>query len=130
MQIVFGSILTISLLLAINFSGRIAAGQQINGKLADIKDKIATLQIQATGLKSQLDFINSPAFVDQWAHTEGKMVKPDQVLVVPVPGLIVGQPTPTPAPISIAQSQPKDNANWKLWWQLFFDSPPPSDSGN
>ena len=128
-QIVFGSILTISLLLAINFSGRIAAGQQINAKLEDIQGKIATLQIKATALKSELNYITSDAFVIQWAHTEGKMVRPDEVLLIPVPGATPIGPTPAPQPTVVAQNpRPEtDTSNWQLWWQLFFDSPPPSN---
>jgi cell division protein FtsL len=127
-QIVLGSILTISLLLAINFSGRIAAGQKINNKLQEIQDQISTQQIRATQLKSELNYINSDAFIEQWAHTEGKMVRPNEVLVRPVPGATpVVLPTPTLAPVVISNTKPTTTDNWKLWWSLFFDSPPPNN---
>ena len=126
LQIVFGSILAISLLLAINFSGRIAAGQRIASDRDTILRSISTLQAQATALQSQLGYVSSDGFIEQWARGEGKMVKGDEVLVVPVPGPMTPQPTPTPffAPPQVASSQ--ESQNWQLWWQLFFDSPPPS----
>jgi cell division protein FtsB len=127
MQIVFGSILAISLLLAINFSGRIAAGRRIEGERDSLDRVITTLQAQATALKATLSYVNSEAFINKWAHSEGKMVKEGEVLVKPVPGQITPQPSPTPfVAVSVGDSHP-ETQNWKLWWQLFFDSAPPSD---
>src|SRR5258708_34631080 len=96
LQIVFGSILAITLLLAINFSGRIAAGRQIESKRDDIQKSISTLQAQATALQSQLNYVNSDAFVEEWARREGKIAKPDEVLLAPVPGPMTPEPSPTP----------------------------------
>ncbi len=128
LQIVFGSILAITLLLAINFSGRIAAGRQIESKRDDIQKSISTLQAQATALQSQLNYVNSDAFVEQWARREGKMAKSDEVLIVPVPGPMTPEPSPTPfIPANVDNNQQSETRNWQLWWQLFFDSPPPDD---
>jgi len=129
LQIVFGSILAITLLLAINFSGRIAAGRQIVVQRDDIQNSISTLQAQATALQSQLNYVNSDAFVEQWARREGKMAQPDEVLIVPVPGPMTPEPSATPfVPTSVDNSPQVENANWQRWWQLFFDSPPPSNN--
>ncbi len=130
MQIVFGSILAISLLLAINFSGRIAAGRRIESERDTLEEVISTLQAQATALRSELNYVNSDYFVEKWARKEGKMVKGDEVLVIPVPGQATPEPAPTPF-VSVASTNPRpDTENWKLWWQLFFDSPPPSSDGS
>jgi cell division protein FtsB len=128
LQIVFGSILAISLLLAINFSGRIAAGRQIDAKRDALDHSISTLKAQATALKSELNFVNSDAFIDQWARKEGRMVKPNEVLIVPVPGPSTPQPSPTPFVAIANNTQQETTQNWKLWWQLFFDAPPPNES--
>ncbi len=127
MQIVFGSILAISLLLAINFSGRIAAGRAIEGKRDDLEKSIETLQAQSTALKSELNYVNSDSFVEHWARTEGKMVKGDEYLVIPVPGLTTPEAVPTAIVQIPVDAQAPETQNWKLWWQLFFDSPPPSE---
>lgn len=124
MQIVFGSILAISLLLAINFSGRIAAGRRIEGERDSMERIIQTLQFQATLRASELGYYSSDEFVQQWARGEGRMVKDNEILVVPVPGRATPLPTPTPyvPPAAIQQTRQE---NWELWWQLFFDAPPP-----
>jgi cell division protein FtsB len=128
MQIVFGSILAISLLLAINFSGRIAAGRRIESERDNLEQVISTLQAQATALRAELNYVNSDAFVEKWARKEGKMVKGDEVLVIPVPGQATPEPAPTPF-VAVTNQRP-ETENWKLWWQLFFDSPPPPSDGN
>jgi cell division protein FtsB len=126
MQIVFGAILAISLLLAINFSGRIAAGRRIDAERGELMDTIASLEAEATALHTELNFVNSDAFIEQWARRDGRMIRDDEMLVVPVPA----QSTPVPAPTMVVArpAAPEDDApqNWQLWWQLFFDSPPPT----
>jgi cell division protein FtsB len=127
MQVVFGAILAISLLLAINFSGRIAAGRQISAQRQELLHSIETLQARATALRTELNFYASDAFVEAWARREGKMIRPNEVLVVPVPPLTTPTPilTPTPLPPEIVTRRENAPSNFELWWQLFFDSPPP-----
>jgi cell division protein FtsB len=128
MQIVFGSILAISLLLAINFSGRIAAGQRIQSELNALQATITRLQLKATQLHGERAFINSDAYIEQWARgPEGNMAKPGEKLVRVVPGQSPAvQVIPTPVnPAVETGASPDEVQNWQLWWQLFFDSPPP-----
>ena len=124
-QIVFSAILAISLLLAISFSGRIAAGHKVEAERDNLLNEIATLRAQATALKGQYDYVNSDSYIEEWTHGEGKMVKPGEVLVVPVPGQATPQPTPTPLPPELNASPTPEVQTWELWWRLFFDSPPP-----
>jgi len=126
LQIVFGSIIAISLLLAVNFSGRIAAGQRLNGELRVLQATISDLQMRSTELKVQLANVNSDAFVEEWARSrEGRMVKPDEYLVVVVPGLSTPIPMPPPVSAPFVDISGAEQ-NWSLWWSLFFDSPPPT----
>lgn len=130
LQIVFIAILAISLLLAVNFSGRIAAGQQIEARKSQLDRTITALEAQATALQAELNYVNSNAFVEKWARKEGRMVKGEEMLVVPVPGPSTPQPAPTP-PLVVNTEPPQDARNWALWWQLFFDSQPPgNNTGN
>ncbi len=68
----------------------------------------------------------SDAYVESWAHDDGKMVRDGEVLVIPVPSGAEVDATPAPAvsPIDV-QTTPDQAPTWVLWWQLFFDSPPP-----
>jgi hypothetical protein len=124
MQIVFGSILAISLLLAINFSGRIAAGRRIEAERGDLEREITGLQAQATARASELNYYSSDDFVFAWARGEGRMVRQNEVLVVPVPGVTTPMPPPTPFTPPAEANRPAQD-NWELWWALFFDQPPP-----
>jgi hypothetical protein len=129
MQIVFGSILAISLLLAINFSGRIAAGQRIQAELGVLQATVGAERARATALKRDYDYVVSDAFVERWARSlEGMMVKPGEVLVLPLPGRATPVPPPTPAGPTVDSSFDDGPQNWALWWQLFFDGPPPGMS--
>jgi hypothetical protein len=124
-QIVFSSIIAISLLLTISFSGRIAAGHKMEAERDQLSVNIATLRAQATALKGEYNYIQSDSFIDAWARGEGKMIKGQEVLVIPVPGQVTPQPTSTPFRLDPGIRPTEENETWTLWWQLFFDSPPP-----
>lgn len=127
MQIVFGSIMAISLLLAINFSSRIAAGRRIETEVGYLQSTINAMQMQSTALASELNYVQSDSYVEQWAHTEGMMVRPDEVLIITVPGRQDPQPSPTPfVRPATGTAGVSGMPNWHLWWQLFFDEPPPN----
>lgn len=127
LQIVFVSILAIGLLLAINFSARIRRGQQIE----DLRGQIeATINIELTAntaLRQTESYVSSDESVARWAHSEGKMVRPGENLVIPVPGQI--SPTPTvfrPKPTAeIEEVDEDEEPTWELWWRLFFDQDAP-----
>jgi cell division protein FtsB len=125
LQIVFAAILSIGLLLVINFSGRIARGQQTEAEHQRLQATITVLEQQQVNLLKERDYAASDASVEHWAHTEGKMIREGEVLVIPIPAGEV-QPTPLPpAPILIPTPEPPEALNWHLWWNLFFDGKPP-----
>jgi len=126
LQIVFALILSIGLLLVINFSGRIARGQQMEAERQRLQATITVLERQKLDLLRTRDYAANDASIEYWAHTEGKMVRDGEVLVIPVPGNIEA-PTPTPPPsIYLPTPAPESQTpNWRLWWSLFFDGDPP-----
>ncbi|MCL4237320.1 MAG: hypothetical protein KJ047_03635 [Anaerolineae bacterium] len=126
LQIVFALILSIGLLLVINFSGRIARGQQMEAERQRMQATIAVLERQKLDLLRTRDYAANDASIEYWAHTEGKMVRDGEVLVIPVPGYSEA-PTPAPPPsIYLPTPAPEPRTpNWRLWWSLFFDDAPP-----
>ncbi len=126
-QIVFGSILAISLLLAINFSGRIAAGRNITRERAGLDRQIKTLEAQATALHAELGYVSSDAYVEAWARQRGNMVKANERLIIPVPPKQTAVPFATPTPPAFELTREPDVSNVDLWWGLFFDSPAPGN---
>ena len=126
-QVMFAAILSIGLILAINFSTRIAAGQPLQEAYSRVGTEIASLQQEQEQLTARRDYVQSDAYVESWARSDGKMVRPGEILVVPVPSGSEVNATPTPE-VSIDQvrTTPDQIQPWVLWWQIFFDSPPPN----
>ncbi|WP_162909841.1 septum formation initiator family protein [Aggregatilinea lenta] len=127
-QIVFALLLSIGLLLVINFSGRIARGQQMETARRQLQSTLDVLQIQSESLQRERDYAASDASIEEWAHQEGKMVREGEILIIPIPGGGQAEPTPTPTPPALIIAPPtpqQDEPNWSLWWNLFFDGEPP-----
>ncbi|MBN1200460.1 MAG: hypothetical protein JXJ20_01270 [Anaerolineae bacterium] len=125
LQIAFAAILSIGLLLVINFSGRIARGQQMEIERKRLQATIDVLEVHKLDLLKERDYAASDASVEEWAHTEGKMVRDGEILVIPIPAG-EDEPTPPPQPVLDSMSEPEpEQPRWRLWWNLFFDGEPP-----
>lgn len=125
-QIVFVAILAIGLLLTINFSARITRGRAYSDLKQQVEGTISALEAENLDLRRELDYVQSDAAVEEWAHRDSKMVRPGEVLVIPVPGFVLATPTPRPTPRPINnEAETPDLPPADLWWSLFFDSEPP-----
>ncbi len=126
LQIVFALLLSIGLLLVINFSGRIARGQQMEAERQRLQATIDVLEQERLELLRQRDYAASDAAVEEWAHREAKMVRDGEVLVIPIPGNLVVPTAAPPPPVFLPTPVPEPKIpNWHLWWNLFFDGEPP-----
>lgn len=113
--------------LVIDFSQRIVEGQQKAAEEEALRTEIARLEQEQRELLAAKAYYSSSAFVEAWAHDEGKMVREGEVLVVPgydLTAIGVGPGSSGGSPQSI-QAQP-----WQAWWQLFFDETPPETLNN
>ncbi|MBC8099494.1 MAG: septum formation initiator family protein [Armatimonadetes bacterium] len=125
-QIMFAVILAVGLLLAINFSSRIAAGQSLFTAYDLINVEIKQLSTEQAALLAERDYVQGDAYIEQWAHDRGKMIRPGERLVIPVPAGVVATSIPPPVTDGeqfddgIRKPQP-----WELWWALFSDASPP-----
>lgn len=125
-QVMFAVILAVGLMLAVNFSSRIVADRSLREVQQKVLEEIDTLKQEQGQLLERLDYVKSDAYVEAWAHGEGKMVREGEVLVFPVPSTYA---TPVPVIASsdvTAQTTLPRPENWQVWWALFFDSPPPN----
>ena len=122
----FAAILAIGLLLAINFSSRITAGQPLQEAYNQAVTEVYQLKSEQTDLIKERDFVQSDAFVESWARDNGKMVRPGEVLVVPVPSTkSLATPDANQTQSVPVETTPRQAAPWSVWWALFFDVPPP-----
>ena len=126
-QVVFLAILAIGMLLTINFSARITRGQAYDDLKANVEGTITVLREENIDLEQELIYVQSDAAVEEWAHRDAKMVRPGEILVIPVPGLILPTATPAPVVTSIEDTNAlePDVPTVDLWWSLFFDTEPP-----
>lgn len=124
-QITFAAIVAIGLMLAINFSDRIEAERELEAIQDTVEQEIELLQREQRQLEQDLAYVNSDAYVADWARREGRMVQPNELLVVPIPDTSALELTPTPEPTILIETSPPTPEPWQVWWALFFDSPAP-----
>ncbi len=124
-QIMFAAILAIGLFLAIGLSQRITAGQPLQDAYDRVAGEIEGLRQEQGELLATRDYVQGDAFVERWAHDEGKMIRTGEVLIIPVPSSGAAAPTPIPEVDVPVETTPPEPEPWMLWWGLFFDSPPP-----
>lgn len=122
---IFAAIIAIGLALAINFSNRIIADRELREIEAAVENEIDLLQGEQQDLLQRLDYVRGDAFVEDWARSEGKMIREGEVLVIPVPAAQNATPVPLIEDMPDMQTAPPEPETWELWWALFFDTPPP-----
>jgi cell division protein FtsB len=125
-QIMFAVIVAIGLMLAINFSSRVSADRELRAVRDAVQQEIDQLKREQGQLIDQLNYVQSDAFIETWARSEGRMVREGEVLMVLFPANTTASAAPTPEPLPVLPpdvSQP--TPTWQLWWAMFFDSPPP-----
>ncbi|MDZ4670312.1 MAG: hypothetical protein SH821_05540 [Phototrophicales bacterium] len=128
-QIMFAAIIAIGLILAINFSSRITSSRPLNEFYQSVESEILTLRQEQATLIAERDYAESPAFVQQWARGDGKMIRPGEILVIPLSAGLPPTPTPVLPIFNDVQTSPQGPENWQLWWALMFDSSPPDLGG-
>ena len=123
-SVLFVVLLAAGLLLALNLSGRIAAGQRIHADRQRMAQEVEALKATRAALQRELAWVQSDTFVEEWARGPGKMARQGERLVVPLPAGAAPTPTPPPPP-----QEPAQIITWQVWWNLFFDQPPPEALG-
>lgn len=124
-QMLIAVILTLGLLLTLNFSSRIQLDRELQGIHAEVLAEIADLQIEQESLVEELKYVKSDAYVEYWARDDGKMIREGEILVIPQ-GIGTKDATPSAVVqlVEFVTTEPEPE-NWQLWWALFFDGDPP-----
>lgn len=124
-QVLFAVILSVGLMLALNFSSRIQADRELQRIHNQVVQEIDFLERQQVALIDELNYVKSDAYVETWARDEGKMILEGEVLVLPQPLNNNIEEIATPVPLAEFETKPPEPENWELWWSLFFDVPSP-----
>ncbi len=106
--------------LAWAFGQQLSLAQQMRAEEKRLEHWVATEQARNDDLAEQLEYVRSDEYVECWARTEARMVRPGEVAVVPLANPVtepVGGAQPTPVPES------KTRPFWVALWELVFGSP-------
>lgn len=112
--------LAVLTLLVIDFNQRLTTWRETTAERNKVEADYNALISTQSYYQTQIAYATSPAAVMEWAYRDGRWVRDNEVLVVPLPA---GEATPEPSATEV--SAPPPPANWQLWWALFFDSPAP-----
>ena len=122
-QIILIALIIVGGRLIIDFGQRIVEGQQKIAQQRQLEAEIDALVQEQQNLLSAKAYYGSPAFIETWAHDEGKMVREGEVLVVPL--YEEDESLEASATDSVVLRPPEPLLPWQVWWTLFFDAPPP-----
>jgi cell division protein FtsB len=120
-QIILIALIVVGGRLVIDFSQRIVEGQQKLTEQRALEDEIDALLAEQKALEAAKAYYGSPAYVEAWAHDEGKMVREGEMLVIP----LYDRPEPATPPPASGQTAQADLSPWRVWWTLFFNGEPP-----
>lgn len=116
-------VLTVILLLIVDYGRRASTGYYVAQAEEQLKAEIAVELTKNAQLKERLEYVQSEQYVEEWARENGRMAHPgDQpfILVTVEAPFVAAAGAPLPAQADSASPQP----TWHQWWYLFFDTPP------
>ncbi|RMF41932.1 MAG: hypothetical protein D6755_12045 [Anaerolineae bacterium] len=111
--------LVVLVLVLGDFNARIAELNRLRREHEQVATQLAALESTKVALQTQVAYATSDAAVLQNAYEQERMVRPGDVLVVPLPA---EQSTPTPVPA--LPDAPEHHENWEYWYALFFGETP------
>ena len=128
-------VLTIALFLVVDFGRRTTAGYYVSQTEKRLVAEIEALLEQQEVLKQRRDYVQTDAYVEQWARQKAHMVLPgDRPMILVTPSAPSGGPDAQRPP---AEAQPPAGAQppalavaaaqtptWHQWWSLFWDTEP------
>jgi cell division protein FtsB len=105
-------------LLAFNFNSRLATIRRMSQDEARLAESVAAEEARQANLNALRGYVAGDGYVEHWARVEARMIKPHEVLVVPVapsrPSAASFPVAPPRAPATIMEE----------WWSLFFGATP------
>ncbi len=114
-RLFFYAIMLLLFFLLMNLSARVNELNQLSEQYQIMDTNVAEMRATNFVLETRIAFAASDAAVDEYARERGYMVKPGEVLVIPISPENV-TPEPIVEPVRTIEILP----NWKIWYQLFF----------
>ncbi len=112
--------------LIYDFSQRVVEGQNMVEQQRSLEADLLALKQENFELRAAKIYYDSDAYVETWAHDDGKMVRDGEVLIVPLYQQPASQTfTPPQNSNNIERLSTQSIPTWQVWWLLFFDAPSP-----
>jgi cell division protein FtsB len=110
------AIFVVIAILLMDLNYRVTEYFQVSAQRDKMETQVYDLWLTREALKTEVAYANSDAAVEKWAREEGKMVRPGEVRVVPLP-----QEGFTPTVSVEDQPTPEYHEDWEYWWAIFFE---------
>jgi hypothetical protein len=108
--------LVVVAMLVMEFNSRMAEWRRLSVQQEQVAITATGLLRTQYYLETEIAHSTSVAGVEDWTYSEGRWVKSNEILVVPLPD---GESTPVP--VVAPTVTPQVVSNWELWLSLFFD---------
>jgi len=113
--IVLAAALAILAILIMEFNGRMAEWRRLSLQEEQVAITATMLVETKVGLQTSIALATSEAGIQDWTYLDGKWVKSNEILFVPIP-----QGDSTPSPTATPIVTPRVVSNWELWLAMFF----------
>lgn len=114
-RILLGMALLVAAYLLLDFNNRVSDLIRLSKLRDSSATRVAELQATESLLQTQIAEATSIAAVEEWARSEGHMIMPGDIPIIPI-SPSGATPTPTPAP----PVETMQVSNWQVWLELFF----------
>ncbi len=114
-RLIVYAVLLVLFFLLMGLSTKFSDLNQLNDQNELMSTEVAALRSTNYILVTQIAFATSEAAVEAYAREDGYMVRPGEVLIVPISPKHI---TPTPELLPTVTVEPLSNL--EIWFQLFF----------
>ena len=122
-QILTGALIVIIILLMAEFNNRMTELDRLTVQRDRAAAQITSLVQTQIFVETQIAYATSVAAVEEWAYEEGRLVRPGDQPVVPLPS---GGEQDGLTPVPVVPINTEDFVeNWEVWLALFFDRTEP-----
>ena len=104
------------------FAQQLRLAQDLREEVEELEHAVATQEAIRAYLTATLEYVQTDAYVEQWAREEAKMAKPGEVVMIPVGPLEAGKAPATPEgqPEGASAAPAEDKPFWMVWWEAIF----------
>ena len=104
------------------FAQQLRLAQDLREEVEHLEQAVATQEAIRAYLTATLQYVQTDAYVEEWAREEARMAKPGEVVVIPLVSPEGAAPPATPEGqrLDDVVAQSKDRPFWVVWWEAIF----------